>query len=201
MARRTVVETQVPVVTPAKTRSSRLRTTSSSQEPSSTFRESARPEGDRGPDGLSETLVSTFKPCPDLRKRCDSDNGWTFGDGFQTLPKPSKPLLYKGSRAPARPTRSCRSRRSAPPPRPNPTLKRPRDGFQTLPWPPTCHRHRRRHAQCSDDSRPPTPTTSPGATPADDRSTTWPAPTASTGQRSSGISTGAVCPAGAWSGR
>ena len=27
---------------------------------------------------------------PDQPKRCTSDNEWTFGDGFQTLTRPSK---------------------------------------------------------------------------------------------------------------
>ena len=33
---------------------------------------------------------------PELAKRCNSDNEWTFGDGFQTPTTLSKPLQDRG---------------------------------------------------------------------------------------------------------
>ena len=100
----------------------------------------------------------------DLQKRCRNYNEWTFGDGFQTLAKRSKPLRHKGSR-PVAATRRV----------PNPGPKRParavigsrrkkRDGFQT---------------PSSDASPPPTPPPSSPPTGQGQRSRNLPSGTGS----------------------
>ena len=105
------------------------------------------------------------QPRPNEAERCEIDNDlWTFGDGFQTLPKPSKPLQHKGSRptttAPTAPNPGPEGSRRAS----IESHRKKRDGFQT---------------PSSDTSAPPTSTTSSPPTAQAQRSKNSPTSTGS----------------------